>query len=523
MVRMHHTLPMVVATVQLLPALWITVSCARILGITTLPFFSHQIVYQPIWKELSLRGHQVTLVTTHPMKDNGLTNITEIDIGEIILSVLGEASLSQDTAKDGSHYSILRKLFENHYIIADAVFSDRRFIEVYNSSYVRFDVVVAESNISPIMYAVAAKFKVPLVGVYSFGVWMGLNHAIGNPHPLSLYPEIWSGSDGRMKFFERIRNTLYYIWTRYYLNFEALPKCDQIARKYLGNDIPYIQDIEKNMSLLLLTTNPILYEPRPNVPTVISMEQMHIKPVKPLPKDLKQFLDNAKEGVVYFSLGSNVKSINIPEKLRKVLIEAFAELPYKVLWKFEADDLPGKPENVLIGKWIPQQDVLAHPNVKVFVTQCGLQSVEEAVARGVPMVGMPFIADQTRNIQRLSEEGAAVGLEHTTLTKEEFKNAIFEVVNNPKYKQNVKRLGEIWVDHPLPSLNRTIWWIEYVIRHKGTKHLRSPTADVSWFEYLLIDVILVLLTIVSLALFILYVAIKFILRMIFGGRKLKQN
>ncbi|CAH1993762.1 unnamed protein product [Acanthoscelides obtectus] len=277
------------------------------------------------------------------------------------------------------------------------------------------------------------------------------------------------------------------------------------------------------MSLLLLTTNPILYEPRPNVPTVISMEQMHIKPVKPLPKDLKQFLDSAKEGAVYFSLGSNVKSINIPEKLRKLLIEAFAELPYKVLWKFEDDNLPGKPKNVFIGKWIPQQDVLAHPNVKVFVTQCGLQSIEEAISRGVPMVGMPFIADQTRNIRRLSEEGAAIGLDHTTVTKEEFKNAIIEVISNPKYKENVKRLADIWVDHPLPSLNRTIWWIEYVIRHKGTKHLRSPTADVSWFEYLLVDVILVLLLAISLVIFVLYKTVKFILTRICGGAKIKQN
>ncbi|VEN46986.1 unnamed protein product [Callosobruchus maculatus] len=503
--------------------IWKFVESARILCIFQCPSYSHQIVFQPVLKELSSRGHKVTVVTPIPMKDASLMNLTEIDVSKSTYSVMQGSDYLNFLSKEQPVYLKIRKLFEWYHQIDEAVLSEEKFIHIYNGTSARFDLVIAQSFLSPTLHAVAAKFQVPLVGISSLGAYIGVHYAIGNPHPPSIYSESFLPYHGRMSFSERFKSTLYYIWSRYYLNFEALPKCDQIARKYLGNDIPYIQDIEKNMSLLLLTTNPILYEPRPNVPTVISMEQMHIKPVKPLPKDLKQFLDNAKEGVVYFSLGSNVKSINIPEKLRKVLIEAFAELPYKVLWKFEADDLPGKPENVLIGKWIPQQDVLAHPNVKVFVTQCGLQSVEEAVARGVPMVGMPFIADQTRNIQRLSEEGAAVGLEHTTLTKEEFKNAIFEVVNNPKYKQNVKRLGEIWVDHPLPSLNRTIWWIEYVIRHKGTKHLRSPTADVSWFEYLLIDVILVLLTIVSLALFILYVAIKFILRMIFGGRKLKQN
>ena len=53
--------------------------CARILGVVPIPSYSHQIVYRPIWRELSLRGHQVVVMTTDPMKDPALTNLTEID------------------------------------------------------------------------------------------------------------------------------------------------------------------------------------------------------------------------------------------------------------------------------------------------------------------------------------------------------------------------------------------------------------------------------------------------------------
>ncbi|CAH1993759.1 unnamed protein product [Acanthoscelides obtectus] len=498
------------------------VESVNILGIFHLPSYSHHTVFQAIYKALS-KHHKVTVVTPFSLNDPALVNLTEINISDGASRVFkGIESLFLVERDIPSHVK-LRKAFELSYKLSEVVLNERRFIDIYNASTSEIDLVIVQEFFSPVLYPVAAKLGAPLVGVSSMGVGTLRHLAMGNPNPLATYSDILFPHGRRMKLFQKIKNVLYYMWSRYYLNFEALPKCDQIARKYLGNDLPYIQDIEKNMSLLLLTTNPILYEPRPNVPTVISMEQMHIKPVKPLPKDLKQFLDSAKEGAVYFSLGSNVKSINIPEKLRKLLIEAFAELPYKVLWKFEDDNLPGKPKNVFIGKWIPQQDVLAHPNVKVFVTQCGLQSIEEAISRGVPMVGMPFIADQTRNIRRLSEEGAAIGLDHTTVTKEEFKNAIIEVISNPKYKENVKRLADIWVDHPLPSLNRTIWWIEYVIRHKGTKHLRSPTADVSWFEYLLVDVILVLLLAISLVIFVLYKTVKFILTRICGGAKIKQN
>lgn len=45
--------------------------------------------------------------------------------------------------------------------------------------------------------------------------------------------------------------------------------------------------------------------------------------------------------------------------MKKTIMEAFSELPFKILWKFESDDLPGKPENVKIAKWLPQQDVLS--------------------------------------------------------------------------------------------------------------------------------------------------------------------
>lgn len=53
---------------------------ANILGYFSVGSVSHQIVFQPIWKELSLRGHKVTVVTPNPLNDPTLTNLTEIDL-----------------------------------------------------------------------------------------------------------------------------------------------------------------------------------------------------------------------------------------------------------------------------------------------------------------------------------------------------------------------------------------------------------------------------------------------------------
>lgn len=71
-------------------------------------------------------------------------------------------------------------------------------------------------------------------------------------------------------------------------------------------------------------------------------------------------LDAATEGVVYFSLGSNIKSANLPKDILEKIIGALSEIPYKVLWKWENTSLPGQPKNIIIRQWLPQQDVLGN-------------------------------------------------------------------------------------------------------------------------------------------------------------------
>ncbi|PSN34574.1 hypothetical protein C0J52_18326, partial [Blattella germanica] len=99
-------------------------------------------------------------------------------------------------------------------------------------------------------------------------------------------------------------------------------------------------------------------------------------------------------------LGTNVFSDQLPEERRHALISAFSELPQRIVWKWESDYLPRKPENVKISKWLPQQDVLAHPNVRLFISQCGVQSFQQAVFYAVPILGIPFIVDQKYNTKK---------------------------------------------------------------------------------------------------------------------------
>jgi len=72
-------------------------------------------------------------------------------------------------------------------------------------------------------------------------------------------------------------------------------------------------------------------------------------------------LDDSTEGVVYFSLGSNVRSETMSEEKQQVFLAAFAELPQRVLWKWEANYTSDLPSNMKLAKWLPQQDILGEP------------------------------------------------------------------------------------------------------------------------------------------------------------------
>lgn len=75
-------------------------------------------------------------------------------------------------------------------------------------------------------------------------------------------------------------------------------------------------------------------------------------------QDLQTFLDDASDGVIYFSMGSVLRSSHLPDYKRDAFLEAFSELKQRVLWKWETDALPAQPSNVRVGKWFPQADIL---------------------------------------------------------------------------------------------------------------------------------------------------------------------
>lgn len=99
-------------------------------------------------------------------------------------------------------------------------------------------------------------------------------------------------------------------------------------------------------------------------------------------------------------------------------------------------------------------------------------------------------------------------LDFNNLSTDLFVNAVNEMITNPSYADKMTEISSIYRDNLVHKMDEAMFWIEYVIRHSGTKHLKSHAANMSWFSYLLLDILFVNLLIFATILFLLYFTIQ---------------
>lgn len=92
---------------------------------------------------------------------------------------------------------------------------------------------------------------------------------------------------------------------------------------------------------------------------------------------------------VFISFGSNAKSVDMPDEFKNSLADVFKSMPDTTfIWKYEntSDPIVNHLDNVHLGDWLPQNELLADPRLSVFVTHGGLGSVTELAMMGTPAV-----------------------------------------------------------------------------------------------------------------------------------------
>lgn len=273
---------------------------------------------------------------------------------------------------------------------------------------------------------------------------MGMNRyvdeSVGNPSNPSFNPCLLLGYSNQMDFMQRITNTIFSVLDRLSYRFLYLPTQEAIYKRHFtellsskNEELPSLIDLIHNVSMVLLNSHSAVQYPKPFVPSVVEVGGIHIKKTVHLPKDVLRYMEAAEDGVIYFSLGSNIKTSELPKEILEAFVKVFTSLP-KILFimKWEEPMLPDQPLNVIIGPWFPQQDILAHPNVRLFITHGGILSTMEAVHSNTPIIGIPIYGDQINNVHMAEQYGYARKLDFNNITEESIHESIQDVLYNPR-------------------------------------------------------------------------------------------
>nr|XP_027806676.1 UDP-glucuronosyltransferase 2A1 isoform X5 [Marmota flaviventris] len=353
-------------------------------------------------------------------------------------------------------YQEMTKVIEDFHMVSrdicDGVLKNEKLMEKLKKG--NFEVLVSDP-VFPCGDIVALKLGIPFIYSLRFSPASTVEKHCGKvPYPPSYVPAILSELSDRMSFADRVRNFISYHLQDYM--FETLWKSwDSYYSNALGRPTTLCETMGK-AEIWLIRTYWDFEFPRPYLPNFEFVGGLHCKPAKPLPK---------------------------------------------VLWRYQGKKPATLGANTRIFDWLPQNDLLGHPKTKAFITHGGTNGIYEAIYHGIPMVGIPMFADQPDNIAHMRAKGAAVEVNFNTMTSADLLSALRTVINDPSYKENAMRLSRIHHDQPVKPLDRAVFWIEFVMRHKGAKHLRPASHDLTWFQYHSLDVIGFLLACVTTVIF----------------------
>ncbi len=473
-------------------------TCAKTFKILLLPgnIGSHLIIFGRLAEDLLLRGHDVIMVTgsrtsipeevrnlrrlqleTFNQKSRPFTELKEYK-QPLIKSAFTESTWDMLSANGN--------LFRFH--IKDGLFLLQDIGTMEKLKRWRFDFAVVD-------YVVPSFYIVPYQLNLTFAI-LGLSPPVflrRMPFLPSYVPTPTSFYSDNMGFKQRLINFAHTLYFAY------------IQRPWNGKDLVSQFVPEKpvlgfgnlvSQARLFITIRDVLFQtPRPLTPDTVFMGNLMSRPANRLPSLLEDFMTSSQHGIIVVSFGSWLDDLP-PQTICKML-EAFRNVKQNILWKYSGN-IPGNiPQNVKIVRWFQQNDVLGHPKVRLFVNHGGLNSLIEAVYHRVPMVLFPIGIDQYTNSALAVDKGIAVVLPIGGFTSSDLLNSMNTVLNNTMYNTNINELSVAMKEMIGAKTANPGFWIEHVIKH-GSTHVRSRAFDLPWYQWLMLDVLLV----VSLCLYV---------------------
>ncbi|XP_065208651.1 UDP-glucosyltransferase 2-like [Planococcus citri] len=457
-------------------------------------------LHQAISKLLLKNGHQITAVSPIPLSEN-LANYTDLGVHDDLIKFSDEFSLEDGYKGTFANRKLVYEIQNEN---CKNIYRNVKLAKAVKN--LKVDLVLLEIDGAECFLPFAAQFNVPIIGVTtSYFAFPDLDGVMGNPINPSSVPIPFSELSPQMNFFQRLQNTkdyvLHLLISWYYIN-----EADSIVGEHLES--PPIRELYDRIAVVFCN-NHFSFLSKPTAPSTVDIAGIHIGNPSPLPKEIQTFIDSSPKGVIYLSLGSAAKFSGLPKHMHDSFTNVMEKLPYRVIWRHDKPEMVSNTsKNILVQKWLPQKDILAHPKVILFITHSGIFSTFEAIYFAVPMLTFPILYDQFTNAVLIKSLGAALPLELHNLNEQSLMSGINEVVQNNKYRENVKKLSNIFKDRPLNPQDTLVYWVNYVLRHKGASNLKPAGAKLPFYQHLLLDVILFLTVVIISTGYIVYSTLK---------------
>jgi UDP:flavonoid glycosyltransferase YjiC (YdhE family) len=161
--------------------------------------------------------------------------------------------------------------------------------------------------------------------------------------------------------------------------------------------------------------------------------------------------------VVYATMGT---AFNRVESILEAIVAGLREEPITLIVTTgrdqDPDDFGPQPPNVHLERYVPQS--LLFPHCDLVVTHGGSGTVLTALGHGLPMVIVPVSADQPDNARRCEQIGVAQVIPADNRTPEMMRDAVREVLGDPRYRSIAQRLREEM--ERLPGPEHVVGWLE---------------------------------------------------------------
>ncbi|TMW46154.1 hypothetical protein DOY81_008766, partial [Sarcophaga bullata] len=466
-------------------------SPSKILAVFGLPAPARYDFVAALLNALSDRGHQVTLILRFASDWKLRENITQIIIKEN-QAILTEFTYFSSNYMDNNFFSNLQIVFGNCTSMNGNIFKNPQVKQLMQEEQ-KFDLILLDILLSDSLYGLGEHFNAPMVGVSNYCTWLTVDALVGNISPASFIPSVLIQHAFEVNFMQRCLNFALDMINEMIYNFMYLNQQHILYKELFPNARQTFAEVRRNFSLVILNHHVSLSFARPYVPNMIEAAGLHIeeKNLSALPLTVQQFMVSSNQPVIYFYLDIDPTIFQLSAEQTLLLHNAFKDLNYKVIWHANGN-IPSLPayENILFVSNISHFALLAHPQVKLFITSGDTINFIEAVYYAKPLLGIPVFANHRLNINMAINGGYGLGLSPQQLSVSKLKLLITELLTKPQYQYKVKQVSALLHDQPLKPKELAIYWIEYVLRHKGAIHLRVKGRFLSFWQFYNIDVIL---------------------------------